>query len=83
MASSCACRMPTDQLNATRNSSALVAGSCWPSALLQMLLDKGADVNAKGLLGGSESGLEHGTALEAAEDPEVKEILKKAMNKKQ
>jgi len=52
------------------------------AGIVQMLLDKGADVNAKGLLSGSESGLIHGTALEAAKDPEVIEVLKRAMNKK-
>jgi len=52
------------------------------AGIVQMLLDKGADVNAKGLLRGSESGLTHGTALEAAKDPEVIEVLKRAMNRK-
>ena len=52
------------------------------AGIVQMLIDKGADVNAKGLVFGSESGLVYGTALEAAKDPEVIEILKKAMNKR-
>jgi uncharacterized protein len=49
--------------------------------IVQMLLDKGADVNVKGLIYGSEHGLEYGTALEAAEQakhPEVVLVLKKA-----
>jgi len=46
-----------------------------------MLLDKGADVNAKGLVYGSEGGIKFGTALEAAEfsrHPEVVALLKKS-----
>jgi hypothetical protein len=35
-------------------------------------------VNAKGLLNGSESGLTYGTALDAAQNPEVVVLLKKA-----
>lgn len=50
--------------------------------IVQMLLDKGANVNAKGLIYGSESGLKFGTALEAAESSQntaVAAILRKAM----
>jgi ankyrin repeat protein len=58
--------------------SAAVVGQ--PS-MVQMLVDKGANVNATGLIYGSESGLKYGTALEAAEhsqNAEVAAILKKA-----
>ena len=51
--------------------------------IVKLLLDKGANVNAKGLIYGSESGLKYGTALEAAEfanHTEVAAILRKAMN---
>jgi len=49
--------------------------------IVELLLKKGANVNAKGLIFGSEHGLEYGTALEAAESskhPEVAAILRKA-----
>jgi ankyrin repeat protein len=49
------------------------------AAIVQMLVDKGADVNAKGLIWGSGS---NGTPLEAAKDPQIIEILKKAATKK-
>ncbi len=52
-------------------------------AIVQMLLAAGADPNAKGLLSGSEHGLEYGTALEAAaKNPEVLALLQKAATKK-
>jgi uncharacterized protein len=59
----------------------VVAASLGHPGIVQMLLDKGADVNAKGLISGSEHGLEYGTALEAAErskKPEVVALLRKA-----
>ena len=52
------------------------------ATIVQLLVDKGADVNAKGLIFGSESGLEYGTPLEATKNPHIIEILKKAANKK-
>jgi uncharacterized protein len=52
------------------------------AAIVQMLVDKGADVNARGVIFGSESGLVTGTPLEATKDPQIIEILKKAANKK-
>jgi ankyrin repeat protein len=58
------------------------AASVGDPAIVQLLLDKGANVNAKGLISGSESGLKYGTALEAAEDSknaEVAAILRKAI----
>ena len=56
----------------------ILAASVGHAGIVQMLLDKGANVNAKGLLNGSESGLTYGTALDAAQNPEVVAILKKA-----
>ena len=50
--------------------------------IVQLLLDKGANPNAKGLLSGSESGLNYGTALQAAEaskHSEVAALLRKVM----
>jgi ankyrin repeat protein len=56
----------------------ILAASVGHAGIVQMLLDKGANVNAKGLLNGSESGLTYGTALDAAQNPEVVVLLKKA-----
>jgi hypothetical protein len=67
-------------INRTVLVSAALVGN---AAIVQLLLDKGANVTAKGLISGSESGLKYGTALEAAEDSkntEVAAILRKAMN---
>lgn len=53
------------------------------AGIVQLLLNSGANVNAKGLIRGSEHGLKYGTALEAAEDArqtEIAAILRKAMN---
>lgn len=47
-------------------------------ATVQMLLAAGANPNAKGLIYGSEHGLEYGTALEAAKSPAVITLLQKA-----
>ena len=43
--------------------------------IVQMLLAAGADVNAKGLLRGSEHGLEYGTALDAAQESKNAEVI--------
>jgi ankyrin repeat protein len=59
----------------------VTAASMGEVGIVQLLLDNGADVNAKGLISGSEHGLEYGTALEAAErskKPEVVAVLQKA-----
>ena len=59
----------------------ILAASMGHPGIVQLLLDKGANVNAKGLIAGSEHGLEMGTALEAAEaskHAEVAALLKKA-----
>jgi ankyrin repeat protein len=43
--------------------------------IVQMLLEAGAEVNAKGLLRGSERGLEYGTALDAAQASKNAELI--------
>ncbi len=61
----------------------ILAASVGHPGIVQLLLSKGANVNAKGLIYGSESGLKFGTALEAAESAnhaEVAALLRKAMN---
>ncbi|HKY44235.1 MAG TPA: ankyrin repeat domain-containing protein [Pyrinomonadaceae bacterium] len=58
----------------------ILAAGVGHAGIVQLLLDKGANPNAKGLLYGSEHGLEYGTALEAAERSkhvEVAALLKK------
>jgi len=57
----------------------VLAASLGHPGIVQLLLNKGADVNAKGLISGSEHGLNYGTALEAAEranKPEVVALLR-------
>lgn len=59
----------------------VLAAGLGHAGIVQLLLHKGADVNAKGLISGSEHGLEYGTALEAAEQanqPEVVALLRGA-----
>jgi hypothetical protein len=59
----------------------VLAASLGHAGIVQLLLDKGADVNAQGLISGSEHGLKYGTALEAAEsakNTEVVALLRKA-----
>jgi len=59
----------------------VLAASLGHPGIVQLLLDKGADVNAEGLISGSEHGLNYGTALQAAEQankPEVVVVLRKA-----
>ncbi|MDQ5845090.1 MAG: ankyrin repeat domain-containing protein, partial [Acidobacteriota bacterium] len=52
------------------------------AAIVQMLVDKGADVNVRGVISGSERRLVTGTPLEATKNPEIIEILKKAATRK-
>lgn len=59
----------------------ILAASMGHPGIVQLLIDKGANVSAKGLLSGSEHGLVYGTALEAAEEskhPEAAAVLRKA-----
>ena len=61
----------------------ILAAQIGDVAIVQMLLAAGANVDAKGLLHGSEHGLEYGTALDAAKNAEVSSLLqshKKAQN---
>ena len=51
--------------------------------IVQLLLSKGADVNAKGLISGSEHGLNYGTALEAAEQAKKPEVVALLRNVRQ
>ena len=61
----------------------ILAAQMGDAAIVQMLLSAGANVDAKGLLHGSEHGLEYGTALDAAKNADVIDLLrshKKAQN---
>ena len=61
----------------------VLAASMGHAGIVQLLLDKGADPNATGLISGSESGLKFGTALEAAElskNTEVVALLRTRQN---
>ena len=53
----------------------ILAAQMGDPAIVQMLLAAGANVEAKGLLHGSEHGLEYGTALEAAKNVDVINLL--------
>lgn len=60
----------------------ILAASMGHPGIVQTLLNKGANVNARGLIFGSESGLKLGTALDAAESSnhaEIVELLRKAI----
>ncbi|HKG80875.1 MAG TPA: ankyrin repeat domain-containing protein [Pyrinomonadaceae bacterium] len=59
----------------------ILAAKSGDAAIVQMLLVAGANPKAKGLLHGSEHGLEYGTAIEATENPEVISMLQKAATK--
>ncbi|HLM23714.1 MAG TPA: ankyrin repeat domain-containing protein, partial [Pyrinomonadaceae bacterium] len=54
----------------------ILAAKMGDAAIVEMLLSAGANVEAKGLLRGSEHGLEYGTALEAAENADVINLLR-------
>jgi ankyrin repeat protein len=56
----------------------ILAAKTGDAVIVHMLLDAGANPNAKGLIYGSEHGLEYGTALEAAKSPEIITLLQKA-----
>jgi FOG: Ankyrin repeat len=56
----------------------ILAAKTGDPAIVQMLLAAGANPNTKGLIYGSEHGLEYGTALQAAKNPEVITLLQKA-----
>lgn len=53
----------------------ILAAKVGHPGIVQALLDKGANVNAQGLIYGSEHGLKYGTALEAAEQSKHGEIV--------
>ena len=53
----------------------ILAAQMGDPAIVQILLAAGANVEAKGLLHGSEHGLEYGTALEAAKNVDVINLL--------
>ena len=59
----------------------ILAASMGHPGIVQLLLDRGANTNAQGMISGSEHGLKYGTALEAAESSnnvEIVALLKKA-----
>jgi hypothetical protein len=59
---------PIDYAHKSIKRTALIlAAKTGHPGIVQALLDKGANVNAQGLIYGSEQGLKYGTALEAAE----------------
>ena len=53
----------------------ILAAKVGHPGIVQALLDKGANVNAQGLIYGSEHGLKYGTALEAAEFSRHAEVV--------
>lgn len=55
----------------------ILAAQMGDAAIVKQLLDAGANVSAKGLLNGSEHGLEFGTALDATKDAEILNLLRK------
>jgi len=59
----------------------ILAAEMGDPAIVQMLLAAGANVDAKGLLRGSEHGLEYGTALEAAKNVDVINLLREGSRK--
>jgi ankyrin repeat protein len=54
----------------------ILAAQTGDAAIVKQLLDAGAIVSAKGLLRGSEHGLEFGTALDATKDPAILNLLR-------
>ena len=58
-----------------KSTALILAAQTGDPRVVQMLLAAGANVEAKGLLSGSEHGLEYGTALEAAESAKNAEVV--------
>ena len=56
----------------------ILAAQTGDVTIVKQLLDAGANVSAKGLLRGSEHGLEFGTALDATKDPAILNLLRKS-----
>jgi len=56
----------------------ILAAQMGDASIVKLLLAAGANVNAKGLLTGSEHGLEYGTALDATKDPTILNLLRKS-----
>ena len=54
----------------------ILAAQMGDATVVKLLLAAGANVNAKGLLTGSEHGLEFGTALDATKDPSILNLLR-------
>jgi hypothetical protein len=56
----------------------ILAAQMGDAIIVKQLLDAGANVSAKGLLTGSEHGLEFGTPLDATKDPTILNLLRKS-----
>ena len=56
----------------------IVAAQMGDATIVKQLLAAGANVTVKGLLRGSEHGLEFGTALDATKDPAILNLLRKS-----
>jgi len=55
----------------------ILAAQMGDASIVKLLLAAGANVSVKGLLTGSEHGLEYGTALDATKDPTILNLLRK------
>jgi ankyrin repeat protein len=56
----------------------ILAAQTGDATIVKQLLDAGANVAARGLLSGSEHGLDYGTALDATKDPTLLNLLRKS-----
>jgi ankyrin repeat protein len=56
----------------------ILAAQTGDASIVKLLLDFGANITAKGLLRGSEHGLDYGTALDATKDPTLLNLLRKS-----
>ena len=56
----------------------ILAAQTGDATIVKLLLDFGANITAKGLLRGSEHGLDYGTALDATKDPTLLNLLRKS-----